>query len=533
MSGQSTGSSEQLALIQARNNYAVQNAIHDCWGLPPPSYSASASRVLKAGVTAFNGELKHQGAEIGRAAGDTLKETVVGAIGLVDDALGALVSTPILLANSAMPLVGNPALIGEDAQGMWAHGLRNFQSANDVIGRHSRDVAKYTTSVVSSGDLSKPLRDAAEFAARQSHDAAHLASEEMDRREHRSTYEKAKEISNLLLAVPVLEVAGLRAFTARAVAQANELSVAERTRFFEEAIARCNQILDKSESTIAKFSKPHESESSALKHKLSETAELDHAESADVRGSVRRSDKSMEKPQHPNEDSEHGRELTETVKATIAEMVELRDDITSVRQDAVRNVLSRLPQQDVLQVHKAGYKILLTNGVRAAKDKFPDDYREGKGLKKFLGEALKGDTTAITIPQTKAIILFTNNGYTGTSFDARHEFAHAMADVCGWEKNQKLREAYDRIAGRLRTQFYELESGDRLDEPKYEELRKIKGWFEGEPNLHDDRFYETVADMYAIAHGGSRDAGIDMILEDKFGELLKLMQDVNWFRPKV
>jgi hypothetical protein len=43
-------------------------------------------------------------------------------------------------------------------------------------------------------------------------------------------------------------------------------------------------------------------------------------------------------------------------------------------------------------------------------------------------------------------------------------------------------------------------------------------------------FHEAVADAYAVTFGGSRGAEFDMIFNDKFEPMIKLMRHEDWYR---
>jgi hypothetical protein len=374
--------------------------------------------------------------------------------------------------------------------------------------------------VAKTKDFGRPLRDAAESVSKGAHSVVRLANDELKRQDNLSTYEKSRELAGVGLAAPMAVKTGIESNFGRILSEAGLLSAVDRQKFYEGATANFNKIIERCDRALSDIVN-----NSKLDKGIANT---ENAKRSEIRDAVRRAEESGEKlgGSEPTENVKH---LADAARNALREMIETRGNISLERHNALRNTLGRLPQDDLLLVHKAGYKAYLTNSVRAAKDRFPSEFQDGAAATIFIRHGIE-DATAVTIPETKSMILFTNNGYTGTAYDARHEFAHAMANVCGWEENKLLQEAYQRTASKLRKQFEHLQSEGMVDNRELVQLKKIRPWF---ANPDSERFREAVADAYAVTHGGSRGAEFDMIFEDKFSPLIKMMSEAQWFRPKV
>ncbi len=108
----------------------------------------------------------------------------------------------------------------------------------------------------------------------------------------------------------------------------------------------------------------------------------------------------------------------------------------------------------------------------------------------------------------------------------RHEAAQKLGQIYKWSEFEKVYE-YDKK--------YLSNLLERLNQPtiKFSERIKIKRLSREIDSKYLEEgsgFFQTTADLYAIAHGGSSNPGGDEILKEAFKELYNAMNNHNWFR---
>jgi hypothetical protein len=528
----------------------------ELYQLPPEQQS----QALKAGAGTFTHGLQTQLDEMkqGILVGDNK-----GVMNLVDTGKAVLNVLSII-----------PDAIQIEVESLYSPARADLHA--DELGVKLRSIGTGAQAAVMAGQevLAATDRYLDQTLTHKIHPAAPL-SNAIEAWNHQSTFQKTEQATELLVSMitpgaagEVLkgtEFAAHMAKMQKFLSTANRLSAAERDLLFQQLISESNNLRPefaaagdaastvRSERDGVLFAKavpeeknlgtthPKATDSAQSKFQTRQTTKFgdgpdDHKvptssfDEQPENQTVKKQSKGTDKSRP---------ELIEAAEQAIAEMVEVRGPVAKWRLQAVKATLGHLPKEDVIAVHQKDYKVLVTNKLVDAKDRFPESMREGNELKKFL-QAHKKSTRAITIPETKTIVLFKRQEWSATVNTTRHEFAHALADIYGWEQDKKLEKAYFRNAEKLEKRYKELgkqvatyqKESIRVEEKDYkefEELHSIKNWITDDKK---DGFFETIADLYAIAHGGSQSHQIDKILESRFSRLMKDMEQQNWFRAR-
>ncbi|MGH9552318.1 MAG: hypothetical protein ACRD3W_23225 [Terriglobales bacterium] len=460
-------------------------------------------QVIESGVNNFSQSISHEVEQAKEGVGE-------GAFkfgkGMVDLGIGAAqlawnaATLPQQAENFGALCANDPAKAFAEIQ----NNLEATRKASELTGKLWNAGAQYTS-------------DAFTGKVNPFSDIAHKIESEEEKWEHLSTKEKAAAGTELLLSFIPLE---------RGCALAKTAMEATGPSRLEAMRALCTKIdegLAKVDKTISKYT--------------CEAKSLEDSSPSDVRQHAARRkggpSESSETPEKPEEVE------ALPINSIISKMFEIRGKIEPRRIGAITDALGDFPETDLRGIQKSGYKILITNSLEEAKDCFPKGSREGGGLAEFLRK--NKDAYGITVPQTKTMILFTDRNLTGNMNTARHEFAHAMAHICGWEKNKSLLTKYTNIAATMNDRFKDLRleakeaeaAGRTLSkagERELEDLIQIEDWFDKPPQYS---FNETVADMYAIAHGGSNGLEVDTILEDRFAPMMQAMEARQWYRQRL
>ncbi|QQR58251.1 MAG: hypothetical protein IPG59_01805 [Candidatus Melainabacteria bacterium] len=108
----------------------------------------------------------------------------------------------------------------------------------------------------------------------------------------------------------------------------------------------------------------------------------------------------------------------------------------------------------------------------------------------------------------------------------RHEAGQQLSQVYKWSEYERI---YDSEKFVLKTLFNRLKESS-LDPSERIKIKTIDRLLRRNYIDNSAGFYQTVADLYAIANGGSPIPKIDRVLKDAFRELYSQMENTNWFR---
>lgn len=108
----------------------------------------------------------------------------------------------------------------------------------------------------------------------------------------------------------------------------------------------------------------------------------------------------------------------------------------------------------------------------------------------------------------------------------RHEAGQQLSQVYKWSEYERI---YDSEKLVLKTLFNRLNESS-LDPSERIKIKTIERLLRRNYIDNSVGFYQTVADLYAIANGGSPIPKIDRVLKDAFRELYSQMENTNWLR---
>lgn len=108
----------------------------------------------------------------------------------------------------------------------------------------------------------------------------------------------------------------------------------------------------------------------------------------------------------------------------------------------------------------------------------------------------------------------------------RHEAAQQLSKIYKWSD-------FEGIYNCRRTELLDL-IGDldkaSMDMSEKNRIRKLKNLLYPKYLEENSGFYQTIADIYAIAHGGSPTPKVDKVLQESFEGLFTSIASANWFR---